>query len=256
MTPNLFEHYDLAIIMVYLFFAFFGFLVLWLHREGKREGYPLVTDRLSDRVQVVGFPGLPADKTYFLADGSTVTTPNARPDVREIKLAQTARFFGAPYEPTGNPMIDGVGPGSWAERSDTPDRTMDGRARIVPLRADAGFYLERRDPDPRGKPVIGFDGVTGGIVTDVWIDRAEFVVRYFEVEVRTANGVRSVLLPNTFCVIKTNGIHVHAVKGAHFADAPGIRNPDQVTLLEEDKIAGYYGGGTLYADPARVEPLI
>jgi photosynthetic reaction center H subunit len=30
----------------------------------------------------------------------------------------------------------------------------------------------------------------------------------------------------------------------------------QVTLLEEDRIAGYFGGGTLYATPARSEPLI
>jgi photosynthetic reaction center H subunit len=28
-----------------------------------------------------------------------------------------------------------------------------------------------------------------------------------------------------------------------------------VTLLEEDKIMGYYGGGTLYADRRRQEPL-
>jgi photosynthetic reaction center H subunit len=29
-----------------------------------------------------------------------------------------------------------------------------------------------------------------------------------------------------------------------------------VTLLEEDKISGYYGGGTLYADPSRSEPIL
>jgi photosynthetic reaction center H subunit len=28
-----------------------------------------------------------------------------------------------------------------------------------------------------------------------------------------------------------------------------------VTLLEEDKIMGYYGGGTLYASKSRAEPL-
>ena len=37
---------------------------------------------------------------------------------------------------------------------------------------------------------------------------------------------------------------------------PGIRNPDSVTLLEEDKIMAYYGGGTLYATPQRQEPLL
>ena len=35
---------DLAALSLYLFFAFFLALVLWLHREGKREGYPLISD--------------------------------------------------------------------------------------------------------------------------------------------------------------------------------------------------------------------
>jgi photosynthetic reaction center H subunit len=37
---------------------------------------------------------------------------------------------------------------------------------------------------------------------------------------------------------------------------PALRNPDVVTLLEEDKIVGFYGGGTLYALPSRTEPLL
>jgi len=40
------------------------------------------------------------------------------------------------------------------------------------------------------------------------------------------------------------------------ATAPTLANPDQVTMLEEEKITAYYGGGTLYATPARSEPLI
>jgi hypothetical protein len=26
--------------------------------------------------------------------------------------------------------------------------------------------------------------------------------------------------------------------------------------LEEEKVAGYFGGGTLYAEPSRAEPLV
>jgi photosynthetic reaction center H subunit len=37
---------------------------------------------------------------------------------------------------------------------------------------------------------------------------------------------------------------------------PALSHPDQVTKLEEDKISAYYGGGTLYADAKRSEPLI
>jgi photosynthetic reaction center H subunit len=34
------------------------------------------------------------------------------------------------------------------------------------------------------------------------------------------------------------------------------KRDDQVTLLEEEKIMAYYGGGTLYATPQRQEPLV
>ena len=41
-----------------------------------------------------------------------------------------------------------------------------------------------------------------------------------------------------------------------FADVPGLRNADQITMLEEEKISAYYGAGTLYATPERQEPLV
>jgi photosynthetic reaction center H subunit len=41
-----------------------------------------------------------------------------------------------------------------------------------------------------------------------------------------------------------------------FADVPAVENPDQITLREEDQVQAYYGGGHLYADASRTEPLI
>jgi photosynthetic reaction center H subunit len=41
-----------------------------------------------------------------------------------------------------------------------------------------------------------------------------------------------------------------------FANVPRIRSTDQITLLEEERIAAYYGAGTLYAHPNRQEPLL
>ena len=49
---------------------------------------------------------------------------------------------------------------------------------------------------------------------------------------------------------------MHAIYARHFAAVPALRNPDQITKLEEEKISAYYGGGTLYADASRSEPLI
>jgi len=67
-----------------------------------------------------------------------------------------------------------------------------------------------------------------------------------------------VLLPMTMAQINKSRrwVNVEAVLGRQFADAPVLANPNQVTKLEEDKIVGYFGGGNLYATPARQEPLL
>ena len=44
-------------------------------------------------------------------------------------------------------------------------------------------------------------------------------------------------------------------RSPRLATIPTIASPRQVTLLEEDKIAGYYGGGKLYAGN-RQEPKL
>jgi photosynthetic reaction center H subunit len=49
---------------------------------------------------------------------------------------------------------------------------------------------------------------------------------------------------------------VQSILGAQFANVPRNKQPDSVTLLEEDKICAYYGGGTLYATPSRQEPSV
>jgi photosynthetic reaction center H subunit len=252
------EHYDLAILILWAFFAFFFGLVLYLHRESKREGYPLVTDRLSDRVIVQGYPAMPQPKTYLLADGSSVSAPSGKGDTRELALRQVAPFFGAPYEPTGNPLVDGVGPASYAERKDKPDVGMDGKPILVPLSKLPEFHLEGRDPDPHGMSVMGGDKVAIGTVKDVWVDRAESVIRYFETEVMKNGVARRILVPHNFCRINggKRSIMVNALMAEHFADVPATKAADVVTSLEEDKIMGYFGGGLLYARPERLGPLL
>ena len=93
------------------------------------------------------------------------------------------------------------------------------------------------------------------MVRDLWVDRAECVLRYYEVE--TADGKR-VLLPVTFANVDTKRrrISVNACSPGSSPACPATRNPDKVTLLEEDKITAYYGAGTLYATAARAEPLL
>jgi photosynthetic reaction center H subunit len=248
-------HFDIAFISLYVFWLFFAGLVFWLHRESKREGYPLVTDR-PDRIRVVGFPSLPPPKTFITHDGHTITVPRkdeVEPPV--VGAVPAAGFFGAPLVPTGNPMVDAVGPASYVQRAEVPDLTFDdGVPKIVPLRTAPGWSLAAEDPDPRGMAVVGADGKVAGTCTEAWIDISEVLVRYLEVDI----GTRSVLVPMTLVRIDDarKQVQVVSVLASQFADAPGLANPNQVTLREEDRICAYFASGHLYATAARQEPLV
>jgi photosynthetic reaction center H subunit len=149
-----------------------------------------------------------------------------------------------------------MGPAAYADRKDEPDLTVHGTPKIVPLRVATDFFIDPRDPDYRGMPVVGLDMATAGVVRDIWVDRAEPQVRYLELEV-AANG-RTVLLPVTNVKLHRGHGHlfVKSITGAQFADVPGTKHPEVVTLLEEDRIQAYYSGGYLFAHPGRPEPLV
>jgi photosynthetic reaction center H subunit len=251
-TGAITQYIDVAQLVLYAFWFFFAGLIWYLRREDKREGYPLESDR-SSSIRVEGFPAAPTERKVFrLAHGHEALAN--RIDTRQILAEPTGPWPGAPLEPTGDGMVDGVGPGSYATRGDTPDVTIDGAPRIVPMRVATDFSVADGDPDPRGMPVLGADGVTGGFVSDLWVDRSEPIIRFYEVEV----GPRRVLLPAGLARVNKlrRRIEVATILGAQFAGVPGLSNPDQVTLAEEDRIYGYYGGGSLYAEPSRTEPLI
>lgn len=248
---------DLAEILFTLFWIFFAFLVLYLHRESKREGYPLQADRFGKSVTIEGFPGLPKAKTYHLRDGSTVSLPRAEPEA-SVAAVPTAAFPGAPLQPTGNPMADGVGPAAWCDRADHPDMTMRGLPQIAPLRIADEYHVESRDVDPRGMHVVAADGYVVGKIRDLWVDRIEPQIRYMEISLDDRIGGGNVLLPYYFCRINAGRgeVKVSSLMSDQFADVPKTKHPDQVTLLEEDKICAYYAGGKLYAEPSRAEPIL
>lgn len=246
---------DVAQIALYAFWVFFAGLIYYLHREDKREGYPLESDRSGGRIKVQGWPSVPTPKTYLLRDGRVVMSPNFRGSNQPLGGSPSAGHLGSPLEPSGDPMVAAVGPGSYSDRADIADTTVEGDLRIVPLRAAPDFEVAHRDPDPRGLPVLGADGVVAGTVRELWVDRAEVIFRYLEVEL-AAGGGRRVLLPVNFTRIGARSVKVRSILASQFAQVPGTRDPDAVTLLEEDKIMGYYGGGTLYATPDRQEPLL
>ncbi|MEY8878391.1 MAG: photosynthetic reaction center subunit H [Leptothrix sp. (in: b-proteobacteria)] len=252
-TGAITQYVDVAQIVLYLFWAFFAGLIYYLVRENHREGYPM--DVEGPRTNpIMGWP-VPDPKTYLLHDGSSVNKPDFKPDPAPYAAEPGHRYIGAPLVPVGDPMKASVGPGAYAMRADRPDVDPDGHAKIVPLSTLADFGIAAQDTDPRGLEVIGADGEVGGIVRDLWIDRSEMLIRYLELDTPTATGPRRVLLPMAFCRVGRRGVKVQSIHGHQFANAPGVRLPGYITLLEEEKVVAYYGAGTLYADPERAEPL-
>ncbi len=248
---------DVAQIVLYLFWIFFFGLVYYLQMESKREGFPLETVYPSGEMRTSpGFVMMPTPKTFLLAHGEPVTVPSSKVSPQTLHAEPLHRMIGAPLVPTGNPMLDGVGPGSYADRADVPDAMWDGDAKIVPLRVAADYGVASNDADPRGLDVVGADGEVAGTVADLWIDKAEMMFRYIEVTVPAGALTRNVLLPMNFARIKSDHVKVASILSHQFAQVPATKSPEQITMLEEEKIVAYYGAGTLYAEPSRQEPLV
>ncbi|MEO1293325.1 MAG: photosynthetic reaction center subunit H [Pseudomonadota bacterium] len=261
------DHIDLALIALYLFWVFFFGLVVWLNREGMREGFPVESEMTGKPVEAA-LLGVPQPKSFKIQDGIETTAPHPEKYQEAVTALPVAPFPGAPFEPVGDPMLSAFGAGAYAERLDIVLKTHHGNPKIAPMRSLSDFSIAEGDMDPRGFPVIAKDGETAGTVRDVWIDQEEQMIRYIEVELPndTPNiEARRVLVPFTMCRVTWRSgfkgavheeVKVRSIKAAHFRYVPTTKNPDEVTLLEEDKITAFYGGGTLYADPKEREPLL
>ncbi|MBT7447022.1 MAG: photosynthetic reaction center subunit H [Tateyamaria sp.] len=253
MTGTFFGEFDLASLSLWLFFVFFAALIIYIQRENMREGYPLEDDEGEKSSNSSMWP-LPADKTFKLPHGrGEVTVPSGQvPERENLPLKRVGPGNGYPLEPTGDPMADGVGPASWAPRKDTPELDGHGHPKIIPMSANEAFKFAS-GRDPRGLPVMSGDGEVVGKVVDMWIDEPEQLVRYLEFTLDAKWGVGNRLVPLTLARINRDRVKVRCLYGKHFGGVPIIASTRQVTLLEEDKICGYYGGGTLYADASRQE---
>jgi photosynthetic reaction center H subunit len=258
-TGAITSYVDVAQLVLYAFWIFFFGLIYYLVRENHREGYPMDNDR---GILMEGWPRVERSKTYRLLDGREVTVPRSNDGPpTHLNAQKTYRGNGSPIEPTGDPLLAGVGPGSYSDlRIDEPDMDHHGHPKIVPLAADAEYGVSHRDPDPRGKPLVDALGNVAGTVRDLWVDRGEMMFRYLEAEVpagpRPEDGTRRVLVPVPFARITATQVQVHALMAEQFARVPGTAARDRVTMREEERISAYYGAGLLYAEPNRTEPLV
>ncbi|MDG1170334.1 MAG: photosynthetic reaction center subunit H [Sulfitobacter sp.] len=249
-----FGNFDLASAAIWLFYIFFAGLIYYLQTENMREGYPLETDDGAPAPNQGPFP-VPKDKTFILPHGrGEVTVPSGQnPDRPVLALQRTSKAAGSPYVPTGDPMMDGVGPAAWAPRRDVPELDAHGHAKIKPMSKLEDFHVSA-GTDPRGKAVVTGDGEVVGRVIDMWIDVPEQLVRYMTVDLNPEGSGQTRLIPMNFARIKSDRVAVRSLYAGNMAGIPTTKSDAEITLLEEEKITAYYGGGTLYADPARLEP--
>lgn len=241
-----FGNFDLASLAIWLFWGFFAALIIYLQVENMREGYPLETDGGDISPNQGPFP-VPAPKTFKLPHGrGEVTVPTLEKEGRTLALERTATSEGYPFAPTGDPMLDGVGPASWAPRRDVPELDGHGHPKIVPM-SNVDSFSVSAGRDPRGLAVMSGDNTAVGMVTDLWIDAGEQMVRYLSMELDAAQGGGAKLIPINMCRIRKDHVKVRSLYAENFKNIPTTKSPNQVTMLEEEKIMGYYGGGTMYA---------
>ena len=255
-TSTITGYFDIAQLTLYLFWLFFFGLVFWIQRENMREGFPLISERTGEELPAATIP-LPDPKTFHLPHGGgTLTVPgDVTADRRPVAAERTGADDSFPLVPTGDPLKDGVGPAAWAERADKPDLTLHGDVKIVPMRLHNDWSIAGGSRDIRGREVIAGDDEVVGTVKDLWVDRSESLIRYIEIALKDGS---TRIAPFTLCYVNwwkptvtIRSLHSHNLEGV-----PTTANPEQVTLLEEDRISAYYCGGLLYASKEREEPQV
>ncbi|MBJ3763203.1 photosynthetic reaction center subunit H [Maribius pontilimi] len=244
-----FGNFDLASLAIWLFWGFFAVLIYYLQTENMREGYPLETEDGNTAPNQGPFP-VPAPKTVSLPHGGgEVVLPSQENEAfhrrEDLALARTAVSEGFPQKPTGDPLLDGVGPASWTPRKDSPELDGHGNPKIQPMSGNDGFFVSA-GRDPRGLPVVCKDDKVVGTVTDLWIDEAEQLVRYVEFELEPEFGGAKKLMPMFMIRIKPRWVDITSLNSNRMTQIPDIKTPGQITLLEEEKIMTFFGGGTLY----------
>jgi len=269
-NSEFFGTFDVASLVLTVFVLFFFGLILYLRREDRREGYPLEDDATGRLEPASGIFFTATPKTFILAHGhGTLSKPNAHRETPVFSASRRTNISGAPLSPDGDPMLAKVGPGAFAQRARTPDMMFHGGPKIVPLRVATEFSVDGVASDPRGMSVVGADGLAAGVISDIWVDKAEYLIRYLEVELGAPSPAglsvvgsgplaKRVLLPMTMAVVNKarRTVRVDAILASQFENVPVLENPNQITLDEEERVCAYYGGGLLYATPMRAEPII
>ena len=138
--------WDVASLIFTIFIIFFLGLVIHLTLESKREGFPLESERFGKISNEAGLIMMPKSKSFLTESGQEYLAPLKNAPAPEVLNAVPAHHMnGAPLVPTGNPLLAGVGPGSYANRADVPDVGLHGEPRIMPISQLPSFSVNKND---------------------------------------------------------------------------------------------------------------
>ena len=255
---NITQHIDLPQIAFWLFFLFFLGLVYHNRRWDKREGYPMKASPFSSEPSL-GFPEPPTDReVYVLNEGGFTTSPHFY-EPGPTNAEPLYQFAGTPLSPLGNPLLAGIGPGSWVQKKDAPALTEHGDLLLQPLRLLPEWKVTRGEADPRGMKVFDWRWERVGTVRDVWVDRGIKIIRMLEVELLPTVGGGHVLVPIFHTAIRESAreVRVTALRYYQFAEVPRLVNPDLITGPEDEQLNAYYAAGNFYRKrpPSEVMPV-
>jgi photosynthetic reaction center H subunit len=235
------DYIDVPQLAFWAFFLFFIGLVVYLRREDRREGYPLVDPADRGRSN----RSAPAPKLFTLLTGGRTSAPHHFPQP-PIKAEPPRIWTGNRLSPIGNPLLSAVGPAAYAMRSDQPFLHPDRDPELQPLRVATLWHVVPGDSDPRGMAVVDARYVAVGSVVDLWVDRETRLLRYLEVQLSATP--RTVLVPIYASVIRPRRreVQVRDLLAGQFASVPVLAHPDQISAREEDQVNAYYAGGGFY----------
>ncbi len=245
--PSLVGDIDVAILCVIAFVIFFLGLVYHLRQEDKREGYPLErANSIGGLERTEGFPPMPRPKIFQRPHGrGTAQAPRETEPPEPVHWRQGLNGF--PIDPGPDPLGDGLGAAAWQRgKEDSPDLNVEGEPKVVPLSKWTEYHVAPGDADLRGWPIVTADGVTVGSVVDLWFNRAEFFLRYLEVDIGEARTrMAPLFLVNADA--RRGTVNAQTLTAADFRRAPVTGSPDVITQREEDIVAAFFAGGLRFS---------
>jgi len=249
MAHDVVGNLDVAILCVIAFVTFFIGLLVHLRREDKREGYPVEVAGLFGRTQrAQGFPAMPAPKLFYRPHDRGVAQAPHIEAPEQVRPGASLPPMSYPLDPGPDPLEEGVGAAAYTRiREALPDLDVNGEPKLISLNDHAQYYIPDGDPDPRGWALVSADEEVVGTVHDLWFNRAEFFLRYFEVSIEGAEGRR--LVPAFFAeaLPRDRAVRATTLVAKDLRRSPIRADDSCITMREEDRLNGFYAGGLRFS---------